>query len=40
MRAMPIEPPSNGQYLLAAYLIGGVILLGYFLSLWLKSRKI
>ena len=37
---MPIDPPANGQYLAAAYLIASVILLGYFLSLWRKARRI
>jgi hypothetical protein len=40
MHVIPTEPPSNGQYLAAAYLVASVILLGYFLSLWQKSRKI
>jgi hypothetical protein len=29
-------PPDNGQYLLAAYLVAGVVYLGY--ALWLVRR--
>jgi hypothetical protein len=36
---MPPEPPQNGEYLLAAYLIGAVILVGYFFLLWRKARR-
>jgi hypothetical protein len=38
---MPLEPPSNGGYLIAAYIVTTVILLGYWLRLWRmsKSRK-
>jgi hypothetical protein len=33
------EPPHNGGYMLAAYLIVGVVLLGYSLSLMARARK-
>ena len=36
---MPPEPPSNGGYLVAAYIVTTAILLGYWLRLWLKSKK-
>ena len=34
------ETPQNGDYLLAAYVVAGVILLGYSLSLLLRARKV
>jgi hypothetical protein len=36
---MPTEPPQNGGYLLAAYVVATVILVGYWVRLWLGSRK-
>jgi len=36
---MPLEPPSNGEYLVAAYIVTAVILLGYWLRLWRMARK-
>jgi hypothetical protein len=36
---MPVEPPQNGEYLVAAYVITTMILLGYFWILWRKARK-
>ena len=36
---MPTEPPQNGGYLLAAYVVATVILVGYWVRLWLVSRK-
>jgi CcmD family protein len=36
---MPAEPPQNGEYLVAAYVITSVILLGYLFSLWRRARK-
>lgn len=36
---MPLEPPSNGEYLVAAYVVTTVILLGYWLRLWRMSKK-
>ena len=32
-------PPQNGAYMVAAYAVGAVILVAYFASLWLRSRK-
>ena len=31
--------PDNGNYLAAAYVIAGVIILGYAMVLWRGSRK-
>ena len=36
---MQVEPPQNGEYLVAAYVITALILLGYWAALWRKSRK-
>jgi hypothetical protein len=33
------EPPQNGSYMVAAYLVGAVILVLYLGSLWLRSRR-
>jgi hypothetical protein len=32
------EPPDNGAYLVAAYVVTAAILIGYWLSLWRRSR--
>ena len=36
---MPPEPGANAGYLIAAYVVTAVILLGYALALWRKSRR-
>jgi hypothetical protein len=36
---MPTEPPQNGGYLLAAYVVATVILVGYWVRLWWAGRK-
>jgi hypothetical protein len=36
---MPVDPGANAGYLTAAYVVTAVILGGYALSLWLKSRR-
>jgi hypothetical protein len=36
---MPLEPPRNGEYLIAAYVVTTVILLGYWVRLWRRARK-
>jgi hypothetical protein len=36
---MQVEPPQNGGYLMAAYVIAAVILLGYWGLLWRKARR-
>jgi hypothetical protein len=36
---MPPEPPVNGGYMIAAYVVTGAILLSYFLSLVRKGRS-
>jgi hypothetical protein len=33
------EPPRNGEYLVAAYSVASVILVGYWLRLLRKSRS-
>jgi hypothetical protein len=35
---MPPEPPQNGGYLVAAYVVTAVILIGYWIRLWRLSR--
>jgi hypothetical protein len=37
---MPVEPPQNGEYLIAAYVVATVILLGYWSMLWRKARRV
>lgn len=37
---MLAEPPSNGGYMVAAYMVTAVILLGYWSTLWWKARNI
>ena len=37
--AMPVEPPQNGEYLVAAYVIAATILMGYWVMLWRKARR-
>jgi hypothetical protein len=37
---MPVEPPQNGEYLIAAYAITTVILLGYFWLLWRRMKTL
>jgi hypothetical protein len=36
---MVAEPPSNGAYLIAAYVVTMVILTGYWVRLWRAVRK-
>ena len=37
---MPVEPPANGGYMTAAYIVAAVIYLGYAVRLWLRSRRV
>jgi hypothetical protein len=37
---MLAEPPSNGGYMVAAYIVTSVILLGYWLVLWRRASKV
>jgi hypothetical protein len=37
---MLAEPPRNGEYLVAAYAVATVILMGYWVRLWGKARKL
>ena len=32
-------PPQNGGYMITAYIVAGVILIGYTLSLYLRARR-
>ena len=34
------EPPQNGEYLVAAYVMATVILAGYWVVLWRRARKL
>lgn len=36
---MPVDPAANGGYVTAAYVITAVILGGYALRLWMRSRS-
>jgi len=36
---MPETVPQNGSYMIAAYILVGVILIGYALSLYLRARR-
>lgn len=36
---MPPEPPSNGEYMVAAYGIASAILVAYWVQLWRRARK-
>jgi hypothetical protein len=37
---MPAETPQNGEYLIAAYLVTVVILVGYWVALWRKAKTV
>jgi hypothetical protein len=37
---MLAEPPRNGEYLVAAYVVTTVILFGYWLRLWGKAKSV
>jgi hypothetical protein len=37
---MQAEPPANGGYMIAAYVVAAGILVGYFLSLWRRAAEI
>ena len=36
---MPADPNANAGYMIAAYIVTAVILGGYALALWRKSRR-
>jgi len=36
---MPPETPQNGEYLVVAYVIATLILVGYWVSLWRRAKK-
>lgn len=37
---MPPEPPANGEYMIAAYLVTALILVGYWVRLWRKAKSL
>jgi hypothetical protein len=37
---MPPEPPSNGEYMIAAYVVAAIILIGYWVRLWWKAKNL
>lgn len=37
---MLAEPPQNGEFMVAAYLVTTVILMGYWVGLWRKAKTI
>ena len=37
---MPPETPQNGEYLVAAYVITVIILLGYWVRLWRRIKGV
>ncbi len=36
---MPETVPQNGNYMIVAYILVGVILVGYAVSLYLRARR-
>lgn len=36
---MPAETPQNGEYLVAAYVIAAIILVGYWVMLWRRAKR-
>ncbi|HYU10168.1 MAG TPA: hypothetical protein VEK77_12415 [Gemmatimonadales bacterium] len=36
---MPQTVPQNGGYMIAAYVVAAVIIVGYALSLYLRARR-
>ena len=36
---MPADPGANAGYMIAAYVVTAVILAGYALALWKRSRQ-
>jgi hypothetical protein len=36
---MPETIPQNGGYMIAAYIVAAVILVGYAISLYLRARR-
>ena len=37
---MPVEPPANGGYMTAAYIVAAVIYLGYAARLWVRTARV
>jgi hypothetical protein len=36
---MPVDPNANAGYMIAAYVVTAVILVGYFVLLWRKGTR-
>jgi hypothetical protein len=36
---MPVDPAANGGYVVAAYVVTAVILVGYAMILWRRSKR-
>jgi hypothetical protein len=36
---VPVEPPENSGYMIAAYVIAAVVLIGYWLALWRRAKN-
>ncbi len=36
---MPSDTPQNAQYMIAAYVVTSVILVGYLASLWARMKR-
>jgi len=34
------SPPENGEYMVAAYVVVAVVILGYSLLLWVRARRL
>jgi hypothetical protein len=37
---MQAEPPSNGEYMVAAYVVAAIILIGYWIRLWRRAKRL
>jgi hypothetical protein len=37
---MPVDPTANGGYVVAAYTVTAVILIGYAVVLWARSKNL
>ena len=37
---MPVEPPSNGGFMVAAYIVTAVILVGYWVRLSMRAKSV
>jgi hypothetical protein len=37
---MLVEPPRNGEYLVAGYVVAAALLAGYWAALWRRGKKL